>query len=122
MNENQKTIQYICKALQEKKGTNIEVLHVEELTALTEYFVICSATSTTQVKALADNVEFRLKNDHGITVHHSEGFSSSSWILLDFGGVLVHVFMPDTRKFYNLENLWQDGVSVPLEEFGITPE
>lgn len=112
-------VKHTCEALLERKGHDIEVLHIEQLTTLTEYFVICSATSTTQVKALADNVEFQLKKDHGILPHHVEGFESSSWILLDYGSMLVHVFLPETRDFYRLENLWKDGEKISLEELGV---
>ncbi|MBS6545929.1 MAG: ribosome silencing factor [Butyricicoccus pullicaecorum] len=112
-------VKYTCEALLERKGHEIEVLHIEQLTTLAEYFVICSATSTTQVKALADNVEFRLKNDHGVMPHHVEGFESSSWILQDYGSVLVHIFLPETRDYYRLENLWKDGEKVSLAELGV---
>ena len=117
--EAKQQVKYICEALLERKGHEIEVLRVEELTTLAEYFVICSATSTTQVKALADSVEFHLKHDHEIMPHHIEGFESSSWILLDYGGVLVHIFLPATRDFYRLENLWKDGEKISLSELGI---
>ncbi|WP_122790224.1 ribosome silencing factor [Intestinibacillus sp. Marseille-P6563] len=117
--EAKELLKYTCEALLERKGCDIEVLHIEELTTLTEYFVICSATSTTQVKALADSVEFHLKNDHGIMPHHVEGFESSSWILLDYGSMLVHIFLPETRDFYRLENLWKDGEKVPLSDLGV---
>jgi ribosome-associated protein len=112
-------VKYVCEALLERKGQDIQVLHIEELTTLAEYFVICSATSTTQVKALADSVEFHLKNDHDIMPHHVEGFESSSWILLDYGSTLVHIFLPETRDFYRLENLWKDGENIPLSDLGI---
>ncbi len=115
----QKTAKAICEALLEKKGQDIQVLQVERLTELTEYFVICSASSTTQVKSLADNVEWRLKYDHETLVHHVEGYESAQWMLLDYGCVVLHVFMPEARKFYNLENMWKDGTPVPLEELGI---
>lgn len=118
----QQTVKAICEALLEKKGQDVEVLHVERLTELTEYFVICSATSTTQVKALADNVEWRLKYDHETLAHHVEGYESNQWVLLDYGCALVHVFMPEARGFYNLENLWKDGVKVPLDELGVKDE
>ena len=94
-------VKHIIEALQERKGQEIEVLKVEQLT-----------TSTTQVKALADSVEFHMKNDYDIMVHHTEGFESAQWILLDFGAVVVHIFLPESRQFYNLENLWKDGVPV----------
>lgn len=115
-------VKYACEALLEKKGKDVQVLHIEHLTTLTEYFIICTATSTTQVKALADNVEWRLKNDHGIMPHHTEGFESAQWILLDYSSVLVHVFMPEAREFYKLENLWKDGTPVALSELGISDE
>ena len=118
----QETARYICEALLERKGKEIDVLHVEHLTSLTEYFVICTATSTTQVKALADSVEYHLEYDHDITPHHIEGFESSTWILLDYGSVLVHVFVPEARKFYNLENLWKDGTPISLKELGVQDE
>ena len=76
----QQTVKAICEALIEKKGQDIQVLQVERLTELTEYFVICSASSTTQVKALADNVEWHLKYDHETLVHHTEGcWITAAW-------------------------------------------
>lgn len=122
MNQPKETVKYICQALLEKKGRELQVLYVEEKTSLTEYFVICSATSTTQVKALADNVEWHLKTDHGLMPHHTEGFESAQWILLDYGSVLVHVFMPEAREFYKLENLWKDSQRVALADLGITDD
>lgn len=119
---NEEKVKYICQALLEKKGHDIEVLHIEPLTTLTEYFVICSATSTTQVKALADSVDFHLKNDHQMMPHHTEGFDSAQWILLDYGSVLVHVFMPEAREFYKLERLWKDGTRVLLADLGVQDE
>ena len=89
------TVKAICEALIEKKAQGIEVLHVERLTELTEYFVICSASSTTQVKALADNVEWHLKYDHDEMPHHTEGYESAQWMLLDYGCAVLHVFMPE---------------------------
>lgn len=115
----QETAKYICEALLERKGREIDVLQVEHLTTLTEYFVICSATSTTQVRALADSVEYHLKYDHDTMPHHVEGFESSSWILLDYGNVLVHIFVPEARQFYNLENLWKDGTRISLKDLGV---
>ncbi len=115
----QETAKYICEALLERKGREIDVLQVEHLTTLTEYFVICSATSTTQVRALADSVEYHLKYDHDTMPHHVEGFESSSWILLDYGSVLVHIFVPEARQFYNLENLWKDGTRISLKDLGV---
>lgn len=113
------TVTAICEALLEKKAMGIEVLQVEQLTELTEYFVICSASSTTQVKSLGDNVEWRLKTDHGIVPHHTEGYETAQWTLLDYGCCVVNIFMPEVRKFYDLEHLWRDGTPVPLEALGL---
>ena len=118
MNANE-IVKHVCEELLEHKGQEIEVLHIEHLTTLTEYFVICTATSTTQVRALADSVEFKLKHDYGVAPHHIEGFESNSWVLVDYGSVLLHVFLPESRQFYNLEHLWKDGVKIPLSELGI---
>ena len=104
------------KALDSKRGEDIQVLRVGELTTLAEYFVICAATSTTQVKTLADEVEFRLKTDYGVVPHHIEGHDSASWILIDYGFALVHVFLEEARSFYGLEKLWKDAVQIPLDE------
>lgn len=114
--ENKTYIKAIVDALDSKKGLDVQVLKVAELTALTEYFVICTATSTTQVKALADEVEYRLKTDLELMPHHIEGHDSASWILLDYGFVIVHVFLEEARNFYGLEKLWKDAVVIPMDE------
>ena len=105
----------LAKTLDGKKGLDIKVLKTEELTTLADYFVICTATSTTQVKALADVCEKNLK-DAGEPPHHVEGHRGGSWILLDFSSVVVHIFMDETRKFYDLERLWSDAAEVDLSE------
>ena len=103
-------------ALDSKKAEEISVLNVDALTSITDYFVIGAGTSTTQVKALADEVEFRLK-EAGLPPHHIEGYTQGNWIVLDFYQVIVHVFNEETRKFYALENLWRDGTPVDIKEF-----
>lgn len=113
---NKSYVKAIVNALENKKGIDINVLHVEELTTLAEYFVICTATSTTQVKALADEVEFRLKTDLNVTPHHIEGHQSASWILVDYGFALVHVFLSEAREFYSLDKLWKDAVKVDIAD------
>lgn len=103
------------KALDSKKGQDIKVLETGHLTTLADYFVLCTATSTTQVKALADTCEKMLK-DEGEAPHHVEGHREGGWILLDFSSVVVHVFMEDARKFYDLERLWADATPVDISE------
>lgn len=98
----------ICKILDEKKGADITVLHVEKLTVLADYFIIASGHSSTQVKALADNVYEKLKEKETPALR-TEGFTSGRWAVLDYGSVIVHIFNDESRMFYCLEKLWSDG-------------
>ena len=102
-----------AKALDDKKGQEIKVLETAGLTTLADYFVICTATSTTQIKALADMCEKTLK-DAGEPPHHVEGHRGGTWVLLDFSSVVVNIFMDEARKFYDLERLWGDAKPVDL--------
>ena len=105
-----------AKALDSKKGRDIQVIGVEHLTSLADYFVICSGTSNTQINALCDAVE-KAVNEAGEPTLHREGYRGGTWVLLDFGSVVVHVFNHEAREFYSLERLWQDGT--PLDMSGI---
>ena len=105
----------LAKALDSKKGLNIKVLKTEELTTLADYFVLCTATSTTQVKAMSDACEEAMEQQ-GETVHHIEGHRDGAWLLMDFSCVIVHVFTDEARKFYDLERLWADAQEVDLSE------
>lgn len=105
----------LAKALDSKKGMEIKVLKTEELTTLADYFVICTASSTTQIKALSDACEKALK-DAGEPPHHIEGHRGGTWLLMDFSSVVVHIFMDEARKFYDLERLWGDAEEIPLED------
>ena len=98
-------------ALSSKKAVDIKVLKIEKLTIVADYFIICNGTSVTQIKALADEVEFRLEQA-GTRVLHREGYGSGSWVLLDYGPLIVHIFHPNSREFYNLEKLWADAVEI----------
>ncbi len=106
----------IARVLDKKKAQDVRVLKVDDLTVLTDYFVIASGSSTTQVAALADEVEFQLEKQ-GINPYHSEGFDSKNWILLDYSSVIVHIFVPNTRTFYDLEHLWADGEPVDISAY-----
>ena len=103
----------LAKALDDKKGNEIKVLKTEGLTTLADYFVICTATSSTQVKAMSDACEEAMEK-HGEKVHHIEGHRDGTWLLLDFSSVVVHVFTDETRKFYDLERLWGDAEEMDL--------
>lgn len=100
----------IIDAIQDIKGKNIIKLDLSELhDAPTNTFVICEGESTTQVKAISENIKLRLKKELGEFPVNSEGQESSTWICIDYFTTVVHVFYPDTRKFYELEELWSDG-------------
>lgn len=109
-------LEIAVKALDSKKAKDIKALKVDELTTLTSYFVIASATSTTQVKALADEVEFRL-GEKGVQAKSIEGYQSKTWICLDYIDVIVHIFLENDREFYQLEHLWADGTPVDISEW-----
>ena len=103
----------MAKTLDGKKGQDIRVLETYELTTLADYFVICTATSTTQIKALADACEVAMK-DRGELPHHIEGHRGGTWVLLDYSAVVVHIFMDEARAFYDLERLWSDARPVDM--------
>lgn len=111
--EGMEKVQTIAKILDEKKADNIKAVRIKDLTVIADYFVIAGATSSTQVRALADEVDFQM-SQKGIEPLRVEGHPSSGWTILDYGDVVVHVFYKDTRNFYDLERLWADGTEVPL--------
>ena len=105
---------YIVKVLDSKKAKDIRLLHVEDRTSIADYFVICSATSRTQIKSLVDEVEYRL-GLRGINADHTEG-KDSGWMLLDFSTVILHVFSLDAREFYKLDKLYADTTESDISE------
>lgn len=107
----------IVKILDEKKATDITVIETQELTVMSDYFVIASGTSNTHVRSLADDVEFEMSK-LGVEIDHIEG-RATGWILLDYGDVLVHVFQPESREYYNLERLWGDAAKVDISDIVI---
>lgn len=98
-----------------KKGNDVKVLDLRNLTSITDYFLVCSADSDTQVKAIADGIEDGL-NEQGIKCWHKEGFTALNWVLLDYVDVVVHIFKTEMRYYYNLEKLWGDAPSESLED------
>ena len=109
-----------AKALCERKGADIKVIKIRDISSIADYFVIATGSSNTHVKSLADNVEFRLDNA-GIGVSHIEGYRSDSWILLDYVDVIVHVFSEEAREYYSLERLWQDGELADISDIEEMP-
>ena len=104
-----------AKAISSKKGLDIQVIEISDVSVLADYMVIATGTNSTHVKALADEVEYQL-DKNGISVSHIEGYRSNSWILLDYVDVIVNVFSDEAREFYDLDRLWQDGKTVDLTD------
>ena len=105
----------IARQLDAKKGKDLTVLRVSGLTLLADYFVICSATSTTHAKALADHLEDQM-DALGVELFKKEGRQGFEWTLMDYSDVIVHIFTGQTREFYSLEKLWADAEEVSLNE------
>ena len=105
-----------AKALDEKKGKEIGVIEVAELTTLADYFVIATGSSNTQINALCDSVEKAMKEQADEMPSRREGHRDGTWVLLDYGWVIVHVFTEEARSFYSLERLWRDGKPVDLSD------
>lgn len=101
------------KALDDKKAKDIKLLCTAGLTVLADYFVICTANSTTHIKTLSDEVD-KVLSEKGEPPIRREGYRSGGWILLDFGCVIVHIFLQEMREFYNLERLWSDAEEIPV--------
>ena len=106
-------ISVAVKALDEKKGKDIKVLHTADQTTLADYFIICNGTSNTQVRALADAVEEAMSKA-GEEPHHIEGHRGGQWTLMDYSSVVVHIFTEEGREFYGLERLWSDAEAVDI--------
>ncbi|MBQ3090565.1 MAG: ribosome silencing factor [Oscillospiraceae bacterium] len=103
----------IIKALDSKRARDIQLLKVGDITILADYFITCTATSTTQIRTLSDLCE-EAAEALGEPAHHKEGERESGWVLLDFSTVVVHIFLPEQREFYKLERLWNDGELVDI--------
>ena len=102
----------ICCLLDEKKATDITVMKVGHLTIVADYFVIATARSTAQAKAIYENVDEKLSKGEGLEPLRVDGTREGRWIVMDYGGVLVHIFNDDTRVLYCLDKLWSDGNNV----------
>ncbi len=100
--------------LDNKKADQINVIKIEDISSLADYFVIASGGSSTHVRSLADELEEKLKAE-GVTPARIEGYRSNSWILLDYSSVVVHVFTQEARDFYDLDRLWADGEKISYE-------
>jgi len=115
LTKSSKIIKTIIAAIQDKKGENIISLDLRKINeAVADFFIVCEAGNQPQIKAIAENVERNVKEKCEEDPWHHEGYNSLQWVLLDYVNVVVHVMLPDTRKFYKLEEMWSDAV---MQEF-----
>lgn len=114
MEQSKEMAKLAYKALDDKKGEDIKVIDISQISVLADYFIIANGTSDSQVKALVDSVEEEL-GKAGYEAKQREGYGLGSWVLLDFGNIIVHVFDRENRLFYDLERIWRDGKYVEVE-------
>ena len=108
--------QIACKAIDDKKGQDIKVIDIHNVSVIADYFVIASGTNSNQVQAIVDNVEEQLGRA-GFEAKQIEGNRNSSWILMDYGDIIVHIFSKEDRLFYDLERIWRDGKVLEMDAF-----
>lgn len=112
LTKSSKIIKTIIAAIQEKKGEHIISLDLRKISeAVADFFIICEAGNPAQIRAIADNIEDRVKEKCSENPYHHEGFQKLQWVLIDYVNVVVHVMHPENRKFYNLEEMWSDAAS-----------
>ncbi len=111
-------VQTVVNAALDKKALDLDVLEVDELTSIGDYFILCSATSQRQTQAIADNITEKMRQEEGLKPLLIEGTTPGRWVLIDFGDFIVHIFTEETRRFYGLERLWGDAPNVTAEFTG----
>jgi len=117
MEQVEKLVETITKGIQEKKGSNITIADLSGIEgSICHYFVICQGNSPAQVEAITDSVEELTRTEAGEKPVKIAGLTNAQWVAMDYTDVMVHIFLPDTREFYNLENLWEDAHLTTLED------
>ena len=114
MEQSKKMAKLAYEALDEKQGEDIKVIDISQISVLADYFIIANGSNDSQVRALVENVEEKLSNE-GFEPKQREGYGLGSWVLLDFGNIIVHVFDKENRLFYDLERIWRDGKYIDVE-------
>jgi ribosome-associated protein len=111
LTKNSKIFKTIVAAIQEKKGENITALDLRKIPeAVADFFIICEASSQPQIRAIAENVERKVKEHCGENTFHTEGLTRLQWVLIDYVNIVVHIMLPEVRKFYELEEIWHDAI------------
>ena len=114
--DSKKSASVVAKAASEKKALDVVTIDMRKLPNVADYFIIASGTSSTQVKAIADNIVKVMREDYGVRPWHVEGIREGLWVLVDYGDVVAHIFQGETRRFYNLEKLWAKAPQKKLDE------
>ena len=116
MNKSKEMTRLAIQALEDKKGNDIQIIDIHEVSVIADYFIIASGSNPNQVKALADNVEETLGRV-GYETRQTEGYSTAAWILMDYNDIIVHIFSEEDRSFYDIERIWRDGKVVDAADF-----
>jgi ribosome-associated protein len=117
LTRNSKIIKTIIAAIQEKKGENIISLDLRKINeAVADFFIICEAGNQPQVRAIGENIEYQVKEKCDENPYHHEGFQNLHWVLIDYVNVVVHIMLPEDRKFYKLEDMWSDAAAEEHDE------
>ncbi len=116
MNKSKEMTRLAIKALEDKKGNDIRVIDIQDVSIIADYFIIASGSNRNQVQTMADNVE-EVLGRAGYEPRQMEGYGTATWILMDYNDIIVHIFSEEDRLFYDLERIWRDGKSVSIDEF-----
>ena len=116
MNNSKKMTTLAIKALEDKKGNDILVIDIQDVSIIADYFIIASGSNRNQVQTMADNVEEVLGRS-GYEPRQLEGYGTATWILMDYNDIIVHIFSEEDRLFYDLERIWRDGKNVDIDQF-----
>lgn len=115
MEREKEMVRLAIQSLEDKKGEDIRIIDIREVSVLADYFIIASGSNANQVQAMTDNVE-EVLGKAGYEPRQIEGYRSANWILMDYGDIIVHVFCREDRLFYDLERIWRDGAIVDIEK------
>lgn len=116
MNNSKEMTTLTIKALEDKKGNDIRVIDIQDVSIIADYFIIASGSNRNQVQTMADNVE-EVLGRAGYEPRQLEGYGTATWILMDYNDIIVHIFSEEDRLFYDLERIWRDGKNVDIDEF-----
>ena len=116
MSQTNEMVKLAITALEDKKGEDIRVIDIHEVSVLADYFLIASGSNGNQVQAMADNVEETLGKKLSLSAKQVEGYTTANWILMDYRDVVIHIFDQENRRFYDLARIWRDGKDVAVEE------